>query len=88
MLTILAVILIFAVTTTAAYYLPDYYRVRINEVKALYNLKRLKPFDCEPCLAFWLTAFFTMLATGFIVGLLMGAVSFKLTCYLVIKYKL
>lgn len=34
---------------------PTWARKPIKWVKDLYEIRRLKPFDCSPCFGFWLT---------------------------------
>lgn len=55
----------------------------IEFVKRKFNLLRLKPFDCECCLAFWISICISLIKTDVVTAILIGTVVFntmKLIC--------
>lgn len=83
----LITLLVIAGSVSAGFFLPDIFFNELKSVKDLYNLRRLKPFDCESCLSFWLCLIGALTVTNPFVAILVGMIAYGLTAIAVIKYK-
>lgn len=65
---------------------PTFLAKPIKYIKDLYEIRRVKPFDCEPCFGMWFAVIISLFTTNLLSTILIGVIVFNLIKnYLIVR---